>query len=109
MGARARARLRQRHLVAREPPEERLHDDQHAVQPDGRRHRGAVLLPLPDRAPHLLGDADLNPVAARPGGNYAYGALAPPVGLDLPSDLPVSFLDSVSFSPAEVPPPVPPA
>src|ERR1700690_2532428 len=74
MGARARARLRQQHLLARQPPQERLREPPLADEPDRGRLSGPVLLPLPDRAPDVQRNAHLYAIAR-------YGALAPPAGL----------------------------
>ena len=64
LGAGAGARLRQRHLVACQPPEEPVHEHQHPDRPHADRHRRPVLLPLPDRASDLQRDADLDAVGA---------------------------------------------
>ena len=53
-----------RHLVARQPPQGRLQEHQLSDHPDRHRQRRPVLLPLPDRPPHLQRDADLDSVAA---------------------------------------------
>ena len=50
-------------VLAREPPEEHLHERRRGLDADGaddRRLGRAVLLPLPDGAAALLGDADLD-------------------------------------------------
>ena len=64
LGAGARARLRQRHLLAREPSEEAVHEHEQPDGPERDRLERAVLLPVPDRASDLQRDRDLDALAA---------------------------------------------
>src|SRR6202030_3169058 len=101
--------LRRRHLLACEQAAQRLHDHEQPDRPNGDRLAGPVLLPLPDRAPDLQRDADLDSLArAR---SCRQGALAPPVGLEPadsrpPFELSLEGAFSFSFS-AGAPPAAP--
>ena len=66
VGPGARSGLRQRHLLARQPAPDAVHEHELPEHPHGRGQRGPVLLPLPDRPPDLQRDPDLNALTLGP-------------------------------------------